>query len=61
MTVVRATHQVSVTVGVRVTVSAPQTTRLAGGAAGALASLPVTVLTRHVNMAITYHTLTKGI
>ena len=61
VTVVSPAGQISSTVAVSVAVSAPQTARLAGGAAGALASLPVTVLTRHVIIAITYHTLIKGI
>ena len=61
VTVVSPAHQVVHTVAVRVAVPAPQPAGVAWGAAGALASLPVTVLTRHVNIAITYHTLTKGI
>ena len=44
VTVVRATHQVSVTVGVRVAVSAPQTTRRAWSTAGVLSLSSVTVL-----------------
>ena len=63
VTVVSPAGQLSSTVAVSVTVSAPQTTRLAGGAAGALASLPVTVLhiprhtshvTRHVILPSSY-------